>query len=92
MSNGRTVLPPIKMQPMTKMINNNGLFMLLSVSTKPLAKQFMKQYIDDIMPSITKTGKYISTNEDMEKITELNNKVAKLRNKKVLKSIKIYFF
>ena len=32
------------------MINNNGLFMLLSLSTKPLAKQFMKQYINEIMP------------------------------------------
>jgi prophage antirepressor-like protein len=53
------------------MINNNGLFMVLSMSTKPLAKQFMKKYIDEIMPSITTTGKYISSDADMKKIIKL---------------------
>jgi prophage antirepressor-like protein len=67
--------------PMTKMINNNGLFMLLSLSKKDLAKQFMKQYIDEIMPKITKTGKYISSKEDMDKIKLLNKNISKLRNK-----------
>jgi prophage antirepressor-like protein len=32
---GENHSPPL--HPMTKMINNNGLFMLLSISTKPLA-------------------------------------------------------
>ena len=66
---------------MTKFINNNGLFMLLSLSKKDLAKQFMDQYIQEIMPSITKTGKYISSNEDMDKIKLLNKKISKLRNR-----------
>ena len=55
--------------------------MLLSLSKKDLAKQFMKQYIDEIMPTITKTGKYISSKEDMNKIKALNKKISKLRNK-----------
>ena len=41
------------------------------MSTKPLAKQFMKKYIDEIMPSITTTGKYISSDADMKKIIKL---------------------
>jgi prophage antirepressor-like protein len=80
-SNIKRMCSSSPLHPMTKMINNNGLFMLLSISTKPLAKQFVKQYIDEIMPTITKTGKYISSNEDMNKINELNKKISKLRNK-----------
>jgi hypothetical protein len=41
----------------------------------------MKQYIDEIMPKITKTGKYISSKEDMDKIKLLNKNISKLRNK-----------
>ena len=73
--------PTSNIQPKTLLINNNGLFMLLAASKKPLAKQFMKQYIDEIMPAITKTGKYISSNEDMDKINKLNGRISKLRNK-----------
>jgi ABC-type uncharacterized transport system ATPase subunit len=61
------------------MINNSGLFMLLAISTKPLAKQFMKKYIDEIMPSIAATGKYISSDKDMKKIKELNHKISDLK-------------
>lgn len=71
----------LNIQPNTKMINNNGLFMLLSISTKPLAKIFMQKYLEDIMPKITKTGIYISSQEDMEKINELNNKIDQLQDK-----------
>ena len=71
--------------PQSKMINNNGLFMLLSMSTKPLAKQFMEKYIDDIMPSIFNTGKYISNDKEMKKIKELNHKISDLKhNTKIL--------
>jgi prophage antirepressor-like protein len=66
--------------PHSNMINNNGLFMLLAISTKPLAKQFMKKYIDEIMPSITETGKYISSAKDMKRIKELNHKISDLKN------------
>ena len=72
---------PIRnIQPHSNMINNNGLFMLLAISKKPLAKQFMKKYIDEIMPSITTTGKYISSDKEMEKIKELNYKILQLKN------------
>jgi prophage antirepressor-like protein len=71
--------------PHSNMINNNGLFMVLSMSTKPLAKQFMKKYIDEIMPSITATGKYISNDADIKKIKQLNYKISDLKhNTKIL--------
>ena len=37
----------------------------------PLAKQFMEKYLDDIMPSIFKSGKFISSEADMKKIKDL---------------------
>lgn len=40
------------------MINNNGLFYVLSKSKKPLALLFINKYIDEIMPNITSTDKY----------------------------------
>jgi len=48
------------------MINNNGLFKLLSISKKDLAIKFMDKYIDEIMPEIIKTDKYISSKKDMK--------------------------
>ena len=70
---------PLNLQPESRMINNNGLFKLLSKSKKTLAKKFMDKYIDEIMPEITKTGKYISSKKDMELITDLRNEINKLK-------------
>jgi len=69
-----------RVRPSSKMINNNGLFMLLSKSRKMLANQFMEKYIDEIMPSITETGKYISSEADMKKIKALNHKISDLKH------------
>ena len=68
------------MHPNTKMLNNIGLYILLGISTKPLAKQFMRHYAKHIMPSITETGKYISSDKDMKKIKELNHKINNLKH------------
>ena len=45
----KNVSKTLNIQPKTKMINNNGLFMLLLISKKPLAKTFMRIYIDNII-------------------------------------------
>jgi prophage antirepressor-like protein len=68
------------LQPNTKMINNTGLYVLLGVSAKPLAKQFIRHYAKYIMPSITSTGKYISPKNDMDKIKDLNHKILELKH------------
>jgi hypothetical protein len=49
--------------------------MLLSLSTKPLAKLLMEKYINDIMPKITLTGKYISSSNDQINIDILNENI-----------------
>jgi prophage antirepressor-like protein len=53
------------------MINQSGLFKVLTKSKLSLAKDFMSKYIDEIMPKITSTGKYISSTEDQNKINKL---------------------
>jgi hypothetical protein len=47
------------------MINNNELF--------------MNKYIEEIMPEITSTCKYISSKDDIHKIKKLNSKILKLQ-------------
>ena len=66
------------------MINNNGLFYVLSKSKKPLARLFMNKYIEEIMPEITSTGKYISSKDDIYKIKKLNNKILELEKENQL--------
>jgi prophage antirepressor-like protein len=80
---------PINLQLHTKMINNSGLFSILRNSRLPLADKFMDKYIDEIMPQITETGKYISSKKDMALIKDLRNEINKLKkdNKVLLNDI-----
>lgn len=48
---------PYNFQPTIIFINESGLNNVLMNSNKPLAKIFMKKYLDEIMPAIRKTGK-----------------------------------
>ena len=66
---------PLNMQNNTKFINESGLYELLSISKKPLAKIFMDRYFTDIMPSIRKHGQYILNNKDKNKMKELNKEL-----------------
>ena len=66
---------PLNMQPRAKFINESGLYELLSISTKPLAKIFMDRYFTDIMPEIRKNGKYILSKQEMNKTTEINKEL-----------------
>jgi hypothetical protein len=63
----------------TKFINEAGLYLLLSKSTKEIAKQFLNKYLTEIMPQIRKTGKYISKKSDMKKIKKLNKTIDNYR-------------
>ena len=56
--NGQGVRKFIK--PNKKFINESGLYELLFISTKPLAKVFMDEYFTNIMPEIRKTLLYFS--------------------------------
>ena len=72
---------PKNMQPMYVFINEPGLYEVLSVSTKPLAKLFMKKYYTEIMPSIRKYGIYAVVSEDKQNLNLLNQKIDKLKEK-----------
>ena len=67
----------INMQQTTKFINEAGLYQLLSISKKPIARIFMDKYFTEIMPEIRKTGKYILETKDKNKLEEINNKLIK---------------
>ena len=57
----------------TKMINEAGLYILLTKSNKKIAKDLMEKMFIDILPSLRKTGKYnLNTNEKltMKKLTQ----------------------
>ena len=68
------------LQLTSTMINHEGLFYILSKSTKPLATLFMNKYITEIMPSISKTGKYISNKNEQNKINKMNEKIQNLKD------------
>jgi len=77
---GGTVPPHmLKIQPNTKLLNNIGLYVLLGISTKPLAKKFIRFYAKNIMPEIFKTGKFISSDKDMKRIKKLNYRISELQ-------------
>ena len=89
------VMPPIHLggrinrpfiKPNKIFINEDGLYELLVISTKPLAKVFMRKYITDIMPAIRKTGKYIMDKYNKDKLEKMNNELknVELTNKKLL--------
>ena len=65
------------LQPNTILINESGLYQLLSQSRKPLAQLFMNKYFTEIMPQIRKTGKYQVSEKEMKKIKELDDKIKK---------------
>ena len=56
-------------------INEDGLYELLVISNKPLAKIFMKKYITEIMPKIRQTGEYILNSNDKRKLDKINNEL-----------------
>ena len=53
-------------------MNEPGLYQVLAISTKPLAKVFLNKYITDIMPEIRKTGKYMLNDIDAMKTKQMN--------------------
>jgi len=67
-----------RVHPSTVFVNELGLYKILLKSDKPLAKQFSDKYVKEIMPTITKTGKYISSKDDQDKINKLNDKIKNL--------------
>ena len=80
------IINNVFIKPNKIFINEDGLYELLVISTKPLAKVFMRKYITDIMPTIRKTGKYILDKYNKNKLNKMNNELknVEIKNKKLL--------
>jgi prophage antirepressor-like protein len=69
-----------RLDPKTKMVDESGLYYILTKSTKPIAKDFLIKYITDIMPELRKTGQYIMNKTDKKKIMNLNKRLENLKD------------
>ena len=86
---GSTLMkPPLNIQPHTKLTNESGLNYILANSKKPIAKDFMAKYLDEIMPEIRKTGQYILNKKDKLKIDKINNKLNNYKEENIFLSNK----
>ena len=74
---GKEISLPDKWHPQTIMINENGLNQLIMKCKKPLAKAFQRWVCGEIIPSVLRTGAYISPNINNDQI---NNQIATLLN------------
>ena len=59
-------------QPKSIYLNESGLYTLLIRSKKPNAEKFFMWIVEDVLPSIRKSGIYTSNKAQMKKIEELN--------------------
>ena len=73
---------PHKIHPSKIFINESGLYELLSISTKPLAKVFMDKYFTEIMPNIRETGEYKLNKKEDDMRKKLNKQIDE--NKKLI--------
>ena len=69
--------------PHTKMINEPGLYLLLSKSNKELAKKLLEKMMVDVLPSIRKKGSYSVKADEKVKLRKLTQKL-KLKSREQL--------
>jgi prophage antirepressor-like protein len=69
----------IEIHPSKIFINESGLYEVLSLSTKPLAKIFMDKYFTEIMPIIRETGEYKMNKKDDKMRKTLNTKIEEIK-------------
>jgi prophage antirepressor-like protein len=80
---------PYNIKPHKLFINESGLYEILSLSTKPLAKLFMDKYFTDIMPKIRKTGSYTINKFEKIKLNKINKKLSSIKKSNKEKLIKV---
>ena len=74
-------------QPATKMINESGVYLLLSKSSKKIAKKLMANLFIDILPSIRKTGEYKVDSVDKLKLKKLTKKLELIQKEQSMKKL-----
>jgi prophage antirepressor-like protein len=69
-----------QIHPYTKLVNESGLYYVLSHSNKEVAKDFMNDFYTTIMPDLRKTGQFIMNKKEKDKIKKLNHILENLKN------------
>ena len=69
-----STLPP-NFKTKTLFINESGLYEVLTLSTKPLAKIFKDKYFKEIMPEIRKHGRYEVSSQEKVELDKINKKL-----------------
>jgi len=62
-------------KPNEKFINEAGLYLLLSQSSKPVAKELSRMLFTDVLPDIRKTGKFALNTTDRKGMNKLTKKL-----------------
>lgn len=62
-------------KPNEKFINEAGLYLLLSQSSKPVAKELSRMLFTDVLPDIRKTGKFALNSTDRKGMNKLTQKL-----------------
>jgi prophage antirepressor-like protein len=70
------------LQPETIFINQDGVFNLTMRSKMPLAKQFRKWLIREVIPSIMDTGAYMSPAMTQQQLVDLQTKLQTIQTEK----------
>jgi len=65
-------------QKLTKFINETGIYEFLLNSRIDIAKKLKKELVLNILPALRKTGEYILSKTDKDKLEKINNKLKKL--------------
>lgn len=78
--NPSTQLEGSRIKPNKLFINESGLYELLSISTKPLARIFMDKYFSDIMPKIRQSGKYILDVKSKKELDAINKQLKLIKH------------
>ena len=76
----KNIKPEKTIQPHTKMINESGLYFLLTKSNKKLAQKVLEKMVTDILPTIRKNGGYNIQTSEKKQIKKLTQKL-RLRSK-----------
>ena len=76
----------ITIQPATKMINESGLYLLLSKSSKKIAKDLMEKLFIDILPSLRKTGKFNLNTNEKQNMLKLTKKLQSIKKEQSIKN------
>ena len=74
--------PIEELHPDTVFINKYGIFDLVTKSRMPLARQFRKWLVTEVLPSILDTGSYISPAITNTQLVELQEKIQQIENEK----------